>query len=134
MSGNVSSHLCLIQWYLVKYIISRFKNFVFCFLPKLIWLTKNNVRICFCFFFPNLLWSSFVGGSHNLPASFHWCPCKTLKTHKASSLFVPRSQLRGHPICVKWIPSCSLYVVGHPESHYWNLRYHFPLQEKAILT
>lgn len=62
----------------------------------------------------------FWWGSHNLPPSFHWCPCKTLKTHNASSLSVPGTLLRAHPICVNWIPSCSLHVVGHPESHYWN--------------
>lgn len=63
---------------------------------------------------------SFDGGHITYPASFHWCPCKTLKTHNAPSLFVRGSPLRAHPICVNWIPSCSLHVAGHPESHYWN--------------
>lgn len=53
-------------------------------------------------------------GSPNPPASSHWCPCNTLKTHNASCLFVPGLLLRTHPICVNWIPSCPSYVCGGP--------------------
>lgn len=78
-------------------------------------------------------------GSHNLPPFLHRCPCKTLKTHNASCLLVPGLLSRTHPICVNWIPSCSLYVVGHPESHYLNSGQWasqcccFPLQQRVTL-